>query len=370
MRVSCITSSYPASPSDVAGRFVREHCKVLHEAGIDVTVYTWRRGGRYDAEPWEVVEVGWVPSRLSLFAGNGAPGALEAAPWRIAEGPIALAALVTDALRRPAPDLWIGHWLVPGGVAARICGRLTDTPSLVVGHSAGVHLAARLPRPVRAALTGAVEGPLTVPTRALAERLGVKADVLPMGFEGTAGIGPRSEDVLCYGRFVPVKGFDLVPGALEGLGLSVHFAGGGPLRAALTSQCTRRDVEATFHGWVGPLDKPAIFGRADVALFPSRVLPNGRHEGWPVSVMEVSAAGVVPLVADWPGAAEMVVDPDVQVVCDWTPEAWREALLRWKSLEPDKREALRRRSEALARKFTWDSLGPEWVRVVDNASGL
>lgn len=352
----------------MAGRFVQEHCQVLHDAGFDVTVFTLRRGGRHDRSAWPVIEVGWVPASVSLFGTQGAPDALEARPWRVLEAPAALGALVTAALRQPAPDLWLGHWLVPGGLAARTCGRLTDVPSLVVGHSGGVHLLNGLVEPLRSASIAAVaSGPTTVPTMALARELGREVDILPMGFRPVEPAGPRSEDVLCFGRLVPIKGFDVVPDAVRGLGLTVQFAGDGPLRRPLHQACRRAGVRALFHGWVGPPEKPAIFGRADIAMFPSRVMPDGRHEGWPVSVLEVSAAGVVPFVADWPGARELVVEPLLQVV---RAGAWRDAVMRWRALGEQERAKLRRRVRDHARSFTWEALGPAWIgRVVDAAHG-
>ena len=375
MRVFVLSSSFPRSPTDIAGRFVWEWCEVLREAGHEVRVYSWGWGSAWQPQGIEVRRISYLPRGTAhLFELGGAPDALEREPWRLLEGPLAAGALLVAALGRDLPDLWVGHWFVPGGALARVCGDLTGRPSLVVGHSAGIHMLERLPSVayelVRRYIARA--GMTTVPSVALAAKFGGAVDVLPMGFEPPAGPPPSNRsDVLCFGRQVSVKGFDLVAAAVASLDvpLRVHFAGDGPQHERLRRQCTQLGVDAEFHGWVNADGKRRIFPRCRFAMFPSRVLPNGRHEGRPVSVLEVASMGVVPLLSDWPGARELAADPALQLVpANAGPEAWTDALRRLLDLPDDKLVELRAAVIARALEDTWDTLSERWLDLVERVA--
>lgn len=356
MRIYCLTSSYPTRSNPSAGSFVQAHCKLLAKAGHDVRVYTWANG----AADSELEVIGVSPfGDQSMFSGTGAPDLLEASPWRLVEAPVAASAMLVRLLKDPRPDLYLGHWLAPGGLMARIATRLTGVSSAVVGHSGGVHFLRRMPFS-RSWLDLACAGPTTVPSRALAKLVGRGVDVLPMGFEPVdVEIREAAADILCFGRLVPIKGFEDVMEELSRLDDAVHFMGEGPCRERLERRAGELRISAHFHGWGGDAQKREIFPRCSVALFPSRVQSTGRHEGWPVSVLEVASAGVVPLVAPWPGAREMVVDPARQVVSNGD---WCSAIA-----DVSRDLSLRRDTKAHAQQFSWGALGERWVDWVESA---
>ena len=344
MRIACITSSWPSREHPVAGTFVREHARLLEGAGHDVTTFTWRPG-TYAEDVVVVAPLG----RASVLAGSGAPDAIDAAPWRALEAPLAIGAMLRE-LRRHSPfDLYLGHWLVPGGLVARLAADAVGRPSFVVGHSAGVHALAALPRVAREPLLDEIvrPGSTTVPSLALAEKLGREVDVLPMGFDAIDVEPAQRRGVLCYGRLVPLKGFDLAVRVATSLDLDLHIVGTGPEAARLRQLAP----DATFWGFADAAMKSEVFALCDRALVPSRVV-RGRHEGWPVSVLEVASAGVVPFVADWPGARELVVDA-AQVVDD-TLASWARACIAHTA-------PLRAGSVAHARQHTWAALKPRWL---------
>lgn len=350
MRIACVTSSWPSREKPLAGNFVREHAALLQAAGHEVTTFTWRPGS-YDED---VVVVSPLKER-SVFAADGAPDVLDRAPWRIAEAPIAVAAMLRELRRHPPFDLYLGHWLVPGGLVARLIGDAVDRPSFVVGHSGGVHALAALPAMIREPLLDDIvrAGSTTVPSLALAEKLGREVEVLPMGFE-PLDVSDNGPGVLCYGRLVPLKGFEVAVRIVRSLGLELHVVGDGPERATLR----RLAPEATFWGFADRERKCEAFALCDRALFPSRVV-RGRHEGWPVSVMEVASAGVVPFVRGWPGASEMLVNPELQLVDD-SPAAWARACVVNLADLPA-------RSRDRAAAFTWKALTERWLAALHEA---
>lgn len=358
MRIACVTSSWPTAENPSAGAFVREHARLLEAAGHEVTVFTWRPG-TYAEDVRVVAPLG----RRSVFAGSGAPDALERAPWRVVEGPVVLGSMIAALAAEPAFDLYLGHWLVPGGLAARIAGAMRARPSAVVGHSAGVHALRALPRTVGAPLMRRVvrSGSTTVPSAALAARVRAwcperVVDVLPMGYH-PVGVRSAGEDVLLFGRLVPIKGFDEALAQLVRTATTVHVVGAGPEEPHLREIAARGQAAVKFWGWADAAGKREVFPRCGRALFPSRVQPGGRHEGWPVSVLEVAECGIVPFVGEWPGSAELVAHSAHQVVRD----------ARWDQAAATPLAGLRESNVAWASQFTWDALAPRWVEWVERA---
>ena len=308
-------------------------------------MFTWTPGAD------DAISVNPLAAR-SVFAQSGAPDALDTSIERLAETPVAIGAMLAELKRHRPFDLYIGHWFVPGGLVARVAGDAADRPSLVVGHSGGAHLLRRLPRALRDALQRQIvrRDSTTLPSSALAAHF-PDTDVLPMGFHPTAAhAGGRG--ILLYGRLVDLKGFHVAAPFLRDR--EVHVVGDGPAR----KRTERLLPRATFWGFADAERKARAFALCDRALFPSRVRVSGRHEGWPVSVLEVSAAGVVPFVADWPGSDELVAVPHRQVVID---DDWGQAT------DADV-GTLREAARAHADRFTWASLAHQWRTYVAAAA--
>lgn len=211
----------------------------------------------------------------------------------------------------------------------------------------------RLPGPLRLGLQRKIirASSTTVPSRALAEKLGGPVEVLPMGFDPVQA-GSRREGILCFGRLVPIKGFDVALRQLANVSVPIHIVGAGPEEPRL------REIvpHARFWGWADDALKREVFEECDRAIFPSRVI-GGRHEGWPVSVLEVAHSGIVPFVSPWPGASELVVDGR-QVVED------RE----WRRVGDLDVAELREAVVTHAASYTWDALRKRWLDVVQRAA--
>jgi hypothetical protein len=100
MRVAVLTTSYPRSPGDSAGRFVADAVEHVRARGVDVEV------------------IG--PEQFRHFGiayGHGALGNLRRRPWLALLVPGLLGSFVRAA-RRVDADLVHAHWL-PAGCGAR-----------------------------------------------------------------------------------------------------------------------------------------------------------------------------------------------------------------------------------------------------------
>ncbi|MFW5966545.1 MAG: glycosyltransferase family 4 protein [Persicimonas sp.] len=389
MRVLVVTSSYPRGRDDVAGRFVREWVDCLEARGHELRVLCWRDGRTDDPESLDqrVRRVPYAPPRLeTLFYGAGAPENLREQPARALLAAPAAAAMLGVLARELAvfrPDLVVGHWLVPSGLLVRLAGRIAGVPHLIVGHSGGVHLLDALPEwPGRALARIVLSGPVTLPSLELADKLGALApkaargqiEILPMGFtapEVTPGSSSARRDWLCMGRHVEIKGVDLAIEAFAradlGPNVTLHVAGDGPRRAELERLAERTGAHAQFHGFVTGEDKHRLFERCGFALFCSKRLDDGRHEGLPVSFLEASACGVIPLTSNIPGLAAYLADPDRQELQTRSVAEWSERIVEFTALAADERARLATAQREAVAPLEWGRLGARWEVALERA---
>lgn len=125
--------------------------------------------------------------------------------------------------------------------------------------------------------------------------------------------GPLPMDpprVLCLGRLIPVKGFDLALTAVASVidrfpDVRLTVAGDGPARPTLerTAMDLGLGAAVDFRGWVSPTEVPALINEATLVLMPSR-----QREGLPVVAIQAALMSR-PLVATRVGGLpELVVD--------------------------------------------------------------
>jgi len=325
MKVTVLTTSYPCTREDVAGRFVADAVEHVRRRGVEVEVVS----------PFDFRHYG-------IAYGSGIAGNLRRRPARALLVPLMLRSLRRAAWRASRDaDLVHAHWLPLGGIAMRL-GR----PFVVQLWGTDVELGRRAPWLARRILRRAR---LTLcASNALAEaarELGAgEVRVIGSGVEvpPTVGAEATPPEVLYAGRLSAEKGIlDLLAAADNGMKLTI--AGDGPLRERVPGA-----LGFVPHDELGPL-----YDRAAVVAVPSR------REGFGVACAEAMAHGRPVVASAVGGLLDLVVDEETGLlVPPGDVGALREALRR---LLAD--EELRARLGANARRRAEETLS--WERVTD-----
>lgn len=318
-RVLSLATSYPRDDSDHAGSFVQGLHLALRRAGCEVTTLCPEHPGAPLMEESSAGTVIRVPYRRKdgegLFYGDGLEANLRSARAPLRSMLRFLRNARAEIRRRlPSSDLLLAHWLVPSGLAfpgRRVRG---TRPLIGIGHGGDLFVLSRpiigrlftlpLLRRFDALLATSEAG-----KRILARRFpGVPCDVSPMGVDPSSFLSSpvsgasssRNGPLLAVGRLVPIKGFDLAIQAAARVSRPLEIVGDGPERAALEVLSKSLGADVRFLGRV-PRDRlRPHYERASALIVPSRRLPSGRTEGFPVVVMEALAAGL-PVVASRTG---------------------------------------------------------------------
>ena len=114
---------------------------------------------------------------------------------------------------------------------------------------------------------------------------------------------PDPPHVLCLGRLVPAKGFDVALRAAAMLGnVRMTIAGDGATRNELMALAKELGVDAAFPGWIEPDDVPRLLNEASIVVMPSR------REGMPVAAIQSSLMARPIIATPVGGLPEVVVD--------------------------------------------------------------
>jgi glycosyltransferase involved in cell wall biosynthesis len=337
VRVVVLTTSWPRTESEFAGRFVADAVERLRACGVEVDVLS---PGRF--------------RDFGLAYGGGMAANLRRRPWA---APLMLASMWWT-LRRAArdADLVHAHWLLTA-VVARFAGRrwvVTLHGSGSAGRFSDVELARRFPRLVRWLLAPARAAICVSETVAAALReAGIqRVVVIPNGVRVPDEVASPAEppEVLYVGRLSPEKNVDTLVEAVGDLNLVV--AGDGPLRALVPGAL----------GAVPHREVERLLERASVLVAPCE------REGFGLAAAEAMAFGR-PVVAARGGALlELVADGETGLlVPPRDPRALREAVERLLA-DPELRERLGREGRARAReRFGWDAVIEQTLAVYRDA---
>jgi teichuronic acid biosynthesis glycosyltransferase TuaC len=309
LRVLVVTTSYPAFEGDPSGHFVATEARHLGRAH-DVTVLTAAHAG---TRAGLTVEAGGIQVyREPGGSAFGWPGVTA----RVREQPLALfdaAAWTVRAEKRARTlgpfDQVVAHWAVPS--ALPIARRVT-APLDVVSHGGDIRLLTALPAPVRTRLVRALLRSTRRWRFVSAELLGdlacmllpaqrrqlesiavVEAPLIDIPDVTARARLLRDEHdgerlVVCAGRLVPDKRFDLVVRHVaerEPRGTRLVVVGDGPERGRLERAARDLGVSACFVGRTVREDALAWIGAADALLHASNV------EGLSTVVREANALG-------------------------------------------------------------------------------
>ena len=163
--------------------------------------------------------------------------------------------------------------------------------------------------------------------------------------------------LLCVGRVVPEKGFDLAIDAFAALRRSspttrLIIAGDGPERGALEARARDRGVldGVELLGWVSPQDVPALINRASVVLMPSR----WREAFGQVALQAAQLARPV-VAADVGGLPEIVQDGKTGLLFERDDSDGLAAAVLRLLRDPGAAEQMGQRARRFAKEqFSWE----------------
>jgi glycosyltransferase involved in cell wall biosynthesis len=334
MKVVVLTTSYPRTAEDVAGRFVAEAVERVEAAGVEVEVVS--------------------PARFRHFGvayGGGIVNNLRAEPWRAAALPLFVAAY-GRAARSAAQDadLIHAHWL-PSGLAALAAQK----PFVLQLWGTDVELARRMPslaRPVveRARLVICASSALAGSARELGAR---EVRVIPSGVDVPADDAGEEADpphVLYVGRLSPEKGIlDLVDAADR---MPLVVVGDGPLREQVPQAL----------GFVPNAELGPYFARAAVVAVPSR------REGYGVVCAEAMAHGKPVVASAVGGLLDLVRHGETGLLVPPGDSAGLREALRWLLGDPELRTRMGAAARERARQhLSWERATAETLRAYDDA---
>lgn len=183
----------------------------------------------------------------------------------------------------------------------------------------------------RATWVAAVSLATLEPVRRIAPHIAARSSVVHNGVE-TSSQPPEAPPLdpphlLCLGRFVRDKGFDVAVEALPAIlarspRLRVTMAGDGPDRAALEERVRALGVAASvdFTGWISPDAVPQLITSATLLLVPSRT------EGLPGVALQAAARGRPVVAARVGGIPEIVVHGETGLLVDLSAAAFAAAV--------------------------------------------
>jgi glycosyltransferase involved in cell wall biosynthesis len=296
VRIAIVSTSYPDTPDDPAGHFVRAEAKELARAGDHVTVIapsSSRHAGVRDDEGITV---------RSFYGGAafGWPGVAV----RLSRSPLAISGALEwvyharNCVTASDAELVLAHWVVPS-VLPIAASRSRSVGVVGVSHGADVRLLLRMPAPIRVRVVRRLldamstwrfvsnslrDSLLAGLPRAEADAVLRRSEVRASPFELPV-VDPvlakerrRSLDadrlVSVVGRLTKGK---RVHSALDyaharGRGTHVVIVGDGPERESLERYARARGVSATFVGktsrkeaalWIASSDELVIASRAE-----------------------------------------------------------------------------------------------------------
>jgi glycosyltransferase involved in cell wall biosynthesis len=335
VKVVVLTTSYPRSETDTAGRFVADAVERVRAAGTDVEVVS--------------------PASFRHFGiayGDGVVGNLRRRPWKaLFLGPFFVNYVRAARKAAGGADLIHAHWL-----QSALAARMTGKPYVVQLGGTDVELARKVPGFGKAELQRARA--VVCPSPALAAeatRLGARqVEVVPWGVDLPAEVGEEADppEILYAGRLSPEKGIAELVRAAEGLNLVV--AGDGPLR----------DQVPMARGMLPPDELAVLYARAAIVVFPSL------REGFGVSCLEAMAHGRPVVASGVGGLLDLVVNGETGILVEpGNIPALRSAierLLADRDLRRRMGEAGRRRA---AEHFSWDAMTRKTLDVYARYAG-
>jgi glycogen(starch) synthase len=165
----------------------------------------------------------------------------------------------------------------------------------------------------------------------LAPQVAARSSVVYSGVDAPAAPPPPAPrdppHLLCLGRLIHKKGFDVALAALPALlrrwpETRLTIAGDGPERAALQTRAAELALgsRVVFRGWVAPDEVSQLLSSATVVLLPSRC------DGLPTVALQAAAAGRPVVATRCGGIPEVVQHTGTGVLADLDGDAFAAAI--------------------------------------------
>jgi glycosyltransferase involved in cell wall biosynthesis len=392
MYIGVLTHNYPRFAGDFSGTFVEALCNELVGQGQRVTVWApfdpaYTR--RMDA-PAQVslYRYAWPARlhRLGYMRTMQADLALRLEAYLLSPALFAAGIRhVLQAARRDRPDVLHAHWVLPNGFIGAVVSRQLGIPLVVSIPGSDAQVANQNPL-FRAMARFAFRqaGLLTANSEALQESvtaLGAapeKFDMIIYGVDpqelapdASGGRALRREldiddgdvVVLCVGRMVPKKGFDMLIRALaedllQQKPVTVVLIGEGDSKAAW-QQVAREVGVAQRLRWVGIVPKDKIsryYNMADLLAMPSVSRP---ADGLNVCVLDAMSCGKPVVASEAAGNRLAVIDEQTGLIVPEQDAAALAGAIARLAGDP----VLRRQMGAAARRRIEEELGwPQLAR--------
>ena len=324
--------------------FIVREITTLIASGVDVMIVSLKPPSEKmvqpDAEALMPRAVHPLPAGKAVFAWLGAAfahfgtlasctGAIVARLWRepkaMAKSLVTLARATEQLgrIRKFDPDIIHAHWGTYPSTAAWALAKMLKKPFGFTCHAHDIFIDNQL---LKEKIEGAAV-PVTISnynvdwlmrhaTPVARARLnvvhcGVDLGALPFRREG------REQGlIVAVGRLDPIKGFDVLIGALAelkkaGRMFRCRIIGEGEKRAELEAMISREGLGANVElvGARPQAEVRAALYAAHVFALPSVVAPDGNRDGIPVALMEAMAAGT-PSVSTFVSGIPELIEPD------------------------------------------------------------
>ncbi len=326
-----ITSTLPANRGDGTPEFVLDFSEAFDVERV-IIIAPMSRGASRSEEAGRVRIHRYRYSLMGreALATDAILPALRSNPALLMQIPGFLAGMLWAtwrAARRERPDLIHAHWLVPGGVVARVVSRAVRVPYVVSAHGAdATALDGRLGRMVkRWVMRGARRTyPVSAEIRSrllelCSDRVG---EVITMGIDLeqlSKQSRRRGSDVVFVGRLADKKGVDVLIRAAAQMTSppTVRIVGDGPervrLEALAASACCHT---ARFEGQATRESVINTLAGAGAVAIPSVVGSGGDEDGTPVVLMEAMALGAPIVGSCLGGIAECIIDGETGLLVE------------------------------------------------------
>lgn len=401
MKILFLTQTFPRSPVDTSGPFIRDLAHGLIGHGDEVTVLTPHAEGiapSWDDGGVEVRSFRYAPESSEVLGYSRSLSADERVRWRAGlVTPLYLwgaRRAVARLLRERRFDVLQGHWVVPNGLV--VSGFADRLPVGVGLHGSDVFMAER--RGVRSWVGRSLArcSFLTGCSPELVDRvcrLGFPRDmaaVIPYGVD-VETFSPRPdrrglwrqklgipEDgvlLLSVGRMVSKKGYQVLLPLLPDLlasheKLHVVLAGAGDLLEEFRRQSGSWSDRVHLPGLVMRDTLPDLFRAADAFVLPAVHDSKGNVDGLPNVILEAMASGLPVVASGISGIPLAITDGrEGRLVAEREPAQLAAALAEIVADGAKRREmgdAARRKAEA---ELTWSVVAGRYRAVYLEAVG-